>query len=240
MVRGKMLLKAVKFMRFNEKIQKLRKDRGISQEKLAEVIGVSRQSVAKWELGKAYPEVDKLIMLSNYFGVSIDRLLKNLEDECGKPIETFSEILVEEDIIGFLCEAKKNTYAASSNKKESSRPNSHDLSYQKGKFKYIDTYLGSERFSGEEGIWIDDSPYWAMNYTGRVIGEEFSDSFLKEALSLVPRDNPYRGPIMYQNGGYSYHCLVNGEFEWFNGYEAIYYRDNKIYECIFHGGIVIN
>ena len=77
-----------------------------------------------------------------------------------------------------------------------------------------------------------------MNYTGRIIGEGFSGNFLKEALSLVPKENPYRGPMVYQNGQYKYHCIVNGEFEWFQGYEEIYFDDTKVYEWFFHGGTI--
>lgn len=224
-------------MKFNIKIQNLRKKKGLSQESLAEIIGVSRQAVAKWEAGNTYPEVDKLIKLSNLFGVSIDKLLKNIEDECSKiEDEKYSEI--DEKMIDFLCKAKKATYASSGNKVDSSRPKSHDLMYCEEEYKYIDTYLGSERFSGEEAIWIANKPYWAMNYSGRVLDESFSGKFLKEVLSAVTKEHPYRGPLIYQNGDYKYHCIVNGEFEWFNGYEEIYFNEKKIYECIFHGGVV--
>lgn len=64
-------------MSFPEKLQKLRKDQGLSQEKLAEIIGVSRQAISKWESGQTYPEMDKLIVLSNMFEVSIDDLVKD-------------------------------------------------------------------------------------------------------------------------------------------------------------------
>ena len=121
---------------------------------------------------------------------------------------------------------------------KSSRPKSHDLEYVDGNLKYIDTYLGGERFSGEEGLWQDDIPFWSMNYTGRVLDERFSGSFLKEVLSLVTKDNPYRGPIIYQNGQYKYHCIISGEFNWFQGHEEIYFNDIKVYECFFHGGLI--
>lgn len=64
-------------MSFAEKMQKLRKERGMSQENLADVIGVSRQSVSKWESGQSYPEMDKMIALSELFDVSIDNLVKD-------------------------------------------------------------------------------------------------------------------------------------------------------------------
>jgi len=224
-------------MKFNEKIQELRRKKGLSQEQIADVIGVSRQAVAKWECGNNYPEVDKLIELSNLFEVSIDKLLKDIEDECSKK-ETNMLIDIDEEIISFLCRAKKSTYAGAGKETQSSRPNSHDLIYCEGNKKYIDSYLGSEKFIGEEALWIEDIPIWSMNYSGRVIGEDFSGSFLKEVLSLVPEDKPYRGPIIYVKGDYKYHCIIDGEFHWFKGYEEIYFRNKKIYECIFHGGVI--
>lgn len=225
-------------MKFNEKLQDLRRERGLSQENLADIMGVSRQSVAKWESGSNYPEVDKLIELSNIFGVSIDKLLKNIEDECSKK-ESKKLNGINENIIDFLCRAKKSTYAGGGKETQSSRPNSHDLIYYEGNLKYIDTYLGSERFIGEEAIWVDNIPFWAMNYSGKVLDEAFSGSFLKEVLSAVPKDNPYRGPVIYQKGDYKYHCTVNGIFEWYKGYEEIYFGDRKVYECIFHGGVIL-
>lgn len=61
----------------SEKLYKLRKNSGLSQEKLAEQLDVSRQAISKWESGTAIPESEKLIAISNYFGVSVDYLLKD-------------------------------------------------------------------------------------------------------------------------------------------------------------------
>ena len=64
-------------MTLGEKIQQLRKATGISQEQLAEQLNVSRQSISKWELNNAVPEINKIIMLSDFFSISTDELLKN-------------------------------------------------------------------------------------------------------------------------------------------------------------------
>ena len=61
-------------MKFCEKLQKLRKDRGYSQEQLADLLEVSRQSVSKWESGTTYPEMDKLLSLCKIFNVTLDDL----------------------------------------------------------------------------------------------------------------------------------------------------------------------
>jgi hypothetical protein len=140
------------------------------------------------------------------------------------------------EVIVFLIKAKKATYAGKGNETESSRPNSHDLQYEEGSLKYIDTYLGGLNFAGEEALWRDGIPFWAMNYIGRVIAEGFSGDFLKEALSLVPLEYPFRGPLQYSNGDYIYICSIKGEFHWFSGYEEICFQGNKVYECVFHGG----
>lgn len=62
-------------MEFHEKLQELRKNRGVTQEELAEELYVSRTAVSKWESGRGYPSIDSLKAISNYFSVSIDDLL---------------------------------------------------------------------------------------------------------------------------------------------------------------------
>lgn len=141
-------------------------------------------------------------------------------------------------IIAFLIRAKQATYAGNGNRAPSCRPNSHDLPYQEGTLLYYDSYLGGNNFIGEEAVWIDNIPYWAMNYSGRMLEEGFSFDFLKEALLKVPLNKPFRGPAYYRNGDYTYKCSVNGDFTWFQGYEEIFCREQKIYECYFHGGLV--
>jgi len=64
-------------MKFNEKLQRMRKEKGLSQEALAEMLNVSRQAISKWESGQSYPETDTLILVSEIFGVTVDSLLKD-------------------------------------------------------------------------------------------------------------------------------------------------------------------
>ena len=221
-------------MKLNEKLQLLRKDRKMSQEELADAVGVSRQAVAKWELGLSYPDIDNLILLSELYQVTIDRLLKEDGECCKELIHTPS--LEYKDLIPFLLRAKKATYAGKDNLVESSRIASHDYAYTEGDYHYIDTYLGGERFAGEEAVWYQGVPVWSMNYVGRTLHESFRGDFLKEALSHVPEDIPYRGPQLFQSGDNTYHCTINGDFNWFQGYEEIFCQGVKVFECHFHGG----
>jgi len=225
-------------MDFAQKLQAVRKNRGLSQEDMAQRIGVSRQAVAKWEAGLAYPDIGNLIALSDLFKISLGRLLREESDTCAT--ELIASAPYEYDkAVSFLCKAKKMTYAAHGTEEAPSRRGSHDLQYQDGEYLYLDTYLGGEKFAGEEAVWYRGAPIWAMNYAGRVLCEPFSGDFLKEALLRVPESHPYRGPMVYGNGEYRYHCTVNGGFEWFHGYEEIFYEKTKVYECRFHGGCLV-
>ena len=61
-------------MEFNEKLQELRKSRGLTQEELAEALFVSRTAISKWESGRGYPNLDSLKEISKYFSITIDEL----------------------------------------------------------------------------------------------------------------------------------------------------------------------
>ncbi|MDE6201746.1 MAG: helix-turn-helix domain-containing protein [Clostridiales bacterium] len=72
-------------MSLGDKLAKLRKDNNYTQEQLADILGVSRQSVSKWESDVAYPETDKLIKLGELYNCSMDYLLKDgVEDSVEK------------------------------------------------------------------------------------------------------------------------------------------------------------
>ena len=62
-------------MNLKDNLKKIRKDNNLSQEDLAEKLGVSRQSVSKWEQGIAYPEMDKVLQLCKMFNLNIDEIL---------------------------------------------------------------------------------------------------------------------------------------------------------------------
>lgn len=140
------------------------------------------------------------------------------------------------ELIHFLCEAKQ--YAGKDNKVKGSRPNAHDYLYEKDQYKYINTCLGNEQIVGEEALWYDSEPVWGMNYTGRVVAEDFDLGFLQEALRCVREDLPYRGPRFLEIGEYTYKCRVEGEFGWFVGCEKILYQGKKVYEAMFQGGLI--
>ena len=102
-------------MNMADRIQYLRKSKGISQEELADKVGVSRQAVSKWESEQSMPDLEKIIIMSDYFGVTTDYILKGIEpvvDKEQKGKEIASKVLASKVLyiastaliaIGLLC-----------------------------------------------------------------------------------------------------------------------------------------
>ena len=74
-------------MTFGDKLSKLRKEANYTQEQFAELLGVSRQSVSKWESGVTYPETEKLVRIAKLFSCSVDYLLGESNEESVFPTE---------------------------------------------------------------------------------------------------------------------------------------------------------
>lgn len=66
-------------MEFQEKLQELRKQKGLTQEELAAALYVSRTAISKWESGRGYPNIDSLKAIAKYFGITVDVLLSGEE-----------------------------------------------------------------------------------------------------------------------------------------------------------------
>lgn len=84
-------------MTFSEKLKTIRKKAGMSQEKLAEKIGVSRQAITKWETDSGIPDIDNMMALSSLFNISLDELLSNEKTE-KKQTDYLYESVTEYDI----------------------------------------------------------------------------------------------------------------------------------------------
>ena len=94
-------------MEFNEKLQELRKNKGLTQEELAEALYVSRTAISKWESGRGYPSIDSLKAIAKYFSVAIDELLSSDEvlsiaEEDNKQKEKHFRTLILPSIMPFL------------------------------------------------------------------------------------------------------------------------------------------
>jgi transcriptional regulator with XRE-family HTH domain len=93
-------------MALSDNLQYLRKKHKMTQEELAEGIGVTRQSVSKWETGEAYPDTDKLILLCEKFDISIDELVRG--DVCERDSSLQGSA---------MCESEKSEYRCTTNKR---------------------------------------------------------------------------------------------------------------------------
>ena len=74
-------------MAFGERLQEVRKRSGLTQEEFAEQLQVSRQSVSRWESGRGYPEMEKIIFICNRYGVTMDELFEEEVPTPGEPPE---------------------------------------------------------------------------------------------------------------------------------------------------------
>lgn len=87
-------------MNFSEKLKEIRKNEGLSQEQLAEKIGVSRQAITKWETGKGLPDVENMVIIAEIFKTTLDELLR---DSAAKQ-ERETPVFVSETIYDIDCE----------------------------------------------------------------------------------------------------------------------------------------
>ena len=85
-------------MKLSENIQKFRKKKGFSQEKLAEKCPVSRQAIAKWENGESVPTIDKLIFLADLYELSLDELVGRTEKDTSIKVREYLEKFLAEDV----------------------------------------------------------------------------------------------------------------------------------------------
>ena len=75
----------------------------------------------------------------------------------------------------FVVEAKAATYVGGGVARVPCRPSSHDIGYERGDWRYLDSYFGGADFAGQEVVWLESEPVWAMNYFGRIIEHSLID-----------------------------------------------------------------
>lgn len=136
----------------------------------------------------------------------------------------------------FLMQAIRAVYTGTAEASGPSQPGSRSWQYAEGKFRYMGACFGTEQFAGQEVLWEKETPLWALNSVGRILGEDFPADFLREAFLAGYCRFPYRGAEQYEKGDWVYKCTVQGEPDWFYGYEEILCRGIRVYECAFHGG----
>lgn len=143
------------------------------------------------------------------------------------------------DFVEFLVRAKRATYASESDEMFvlSLLPSAKQLEYTEPPFLYRDIYYGELFFAGQETVFHHDRPIWSMVYAGGIVDETVPlGSVLKEAMQQVSMERPYRGPLTYQTGDYTYTDESHGSVERFHGVETILFRGRIIYSLRYQGG----
>ncbi|MBN1976870.1 MAG: hypothetical protein JW918_05665 [Anaerolineae bacterium] len=143
----------------------------------------------------------------------------------------------------FIVKAKAATYVGSGAKSPSCRPGSHDLQSRDGDFAYLDSYFGGADFIGQEVVYCKGEPVWAMNYCGRILKPEMvaaaeAGKIIKQSLSAMYREGRFLGGFEYDTGDGVYTDTSEGDVTAFTGKEWITREGVRVYELVYHGGLI--
>ena len=145
----------------------------------------------------------------------------------------------------FIVIAKAETYVGDGERLPSCRSGSHDIGYTSGRWHYLDSYFGGTDFAGQELVWHDDEPVWAMNYFGRIVERDLIDGrkagmVIKSALLRLYLDEKrFLGGYEFEHAFGRYVDSSSGDCAHFIGHEVIMLNERKAYELDYRGGLVV-
>ncbi len=144
----------------------------------------------------------------------------------------------------FAIAAKKATYVGSGSATVSSRASSHDLTFVQLPWSYRDSYFGGTDFLGQEVIWHDGEPVWAMNYHGYIIRADLitptqAGNTLKAAPSLPQSQGRLLDNLEFTGSHGIYRITSTGTIQLFSGRETIHVNNELAYALDYHGGLII-
>ena len=147
------------------------------------------------------------------------------------------------ELDAFIVKAKSSTYVGDGEHTTSCRVGSHDLRFISGEWAYLDSYFGGTDFIGEEVIYFDDKPVWAMNYYGRILRDDLitasqTGQMIKASLSLMYKEGRFLGGFQHTENQFTYEDASEGNVEHFHGREFIRYGQDIAYELVYHGGLI--
>jgi hypothetical protein len=142
----------------------------------------------------------------------------------------------------FIVAAKRTTYVGGE-RAEPSRTGSHDLTFEQGNWRYRDSYFGGTDFIGQEVVWRDDEPVWAMNYYGYVLRPDLIDASragatIRAALSAMYAEGRFLGGFEWAGPHGTYRDTSHGGVEHFLGREVILVRGTEAYALDYLGGLI--
>ena len=148
-----------------------------------------------------------------------------------------------DDLEHFITAAKAACYVGGAAAGRPTRRGSHDIGGQEGRWSYLDSYFGGTDFAGQEVVWFDGEPVWAMNYFGVVTDGERIDSaragtVIKSALAALYRQGRFLGGFRFIHAFGTYIDDNSGSYRRFTGRETIVVDGVEAYELHYHGGLV--
>jgi hypothetical protein len=148
-----------------------------------------------------------------------------------------------DELAAFIVRAKAATYVGNGEHAEPSRLGSHDLRFSDGHWAYLDSYFGGTDFIGQEVVYFERKPVWAMNYYGRILRDDLitgaqAGQMIKASLSRMYREGRFLGGFEYQENDLTYVDTSEGNFESFHGREFIRHVQEISYELLYHGGLI--
>ena len=148
-----------------------------------------------------------------------------------------------EQLHAFIVRAKAATYVGGGTMSLSHRPGSHDLEFHEGPFAYLDSYFGGSDFLGQEVVYHEGEPVWAMNYYGRIlepsrITAAEAGAIIKNSLSKMYREGRFLGGFGHATPTGTYTDTNDGDLGAFTGREWIERDGVKVYELVYHGGLI--
>ncbi len=143
----------------------------------------------------------------------------------------------------FIVRAKAATYVGSGQPAPASRPGSHDLIFEDGGWSYRDSYFGGRDFIGEEVVFLEGRPAWAMNYYGRIlearrISPQQAGEVIKASLSRMYSEGRFLGGFEHRQDQFLYSDKNEGDVISFRGRETIQREGVVVYELVYHGGLI--
>jgi hypothetical protein len=148
-----------------------------------------------------------------------------------------------EELNAFIVRAKSATYVGDGEHVSSCRPGSHDLRFEEDKWAYHDSYFGGSDFIGEEVVYFEGTPVWALNYYGRILHTDLisaaqAGQMIKASLSRMYQEDRFLGGYEYTEGDFTYVDASHGTVDRFHGRELIRYGQVTAYELEYHGGLI--
>ncbi len=150
-----------------------------------------------------------------------------------------------DELNDFIVRAKAATYVGDGEHVSSCRVGSHDLRFTDGKWAYLDSYFGGTDFIGEEVVYFDKKPIWAMNYYGRILRDDLlsgaqAGQMIKASLSRMYKQGRFLGGFEHIENDLTYVDSSEGSLDSFNGREFIRRGQEVAYELVYHGGLIRN